>query len=293
MEKTSWVCTIITQLSLCCALYVAVNLGQPQKVVYRQRSENTPLDIYFISVKGGFRPLEQQKNLLKQMEKVAQTYKARFVINSSELGDDDPLASNATRHFSLLKVPWHTTRTLKGHGVGCFQEKIKTPIGITLDIIGVDTELLQDSVPTSSLSSNKKSQLQWLIKTLEASTSNWRIVVGYHPLVVCGENEERMQAKQNFEYLHRVFRRFEVNVYLSGQDCTTHNRSVAYIGNPGLAKKKLYSISQDRKSVFNGELVNGFLLHRVSSLQIVTYFITSDGEVAYRTVLQQKGREVM
>lgn len=50
-----------------------------------------PLDLYFISVRGGFRPLNQQTHLLKQMEKAAKTYKARFVINISELGEDDQL----------------------------------------------------------------------------------------------------------------------------------------------------------------------------------------------------------
>lgn len=53
-----------------------------------------PLDLYFISVRGGFRPLNQQTHLLKQMEKAAKTYEARFVINISELGEDDPLTQN-------------------------------------------------------------------------------------------------------------------------------------------------------------------------------------------------------
>ncbi|KAJ7979627.1 Calcineurin-like metallo-phosphoesterase superfamily protein [Quillaja saponaria] len=292
MEKTSWACTIITQVSLCCALYLAINLGQPQNFVYRQRNEKIPLDLYFISVTGGFRPLEQQTKLLKQMEKVARIYKARFVVNSSELGEDDPLEQNATRHFSSLKVPWHTTRASKGHEVGCFHEKIKTPNGSMLEIIGVDIELLQDSA-SARISSNNNTQLQWLIKTLEASTSNWRMIVGYHPLVVCGEDKKKMEAEPNLESLHRVFQRFGVNACLSGQHCSIHEGSVAYIGNPSPMKSKSYSISLNRKTVFSGELVNGFLLHRVSSLQIVTYFVTSAGEVAYRTVLQQWGREVI
>lgn len=70
-KRPSWVCTLITQLSLCLALYVALNLGQPQKSIYQRingiSSNRKGLDFYFISVTGGFRPLEQQTLLLKQV----------------------------------------------------------------------------------------------------------------------------------------------------------------------------------------------------------------------------------
>ncbi|TKY73105.1 Calcineurin metallo-phosphoesterase superfamily protein [Spatholobus suberectus] len=89
--------------------------------------------------------------------------------------------------------------------------------GITLDVIGVDTELLQDSILRGSLSGNRNNQLHWLIRTLAANSSNWRIVVGYQPLVVCVENEEQLKKKQVFDYLHRIFLKFSVNVYLSGR----------------------------------------------------------------------------
>jgi hypothetical protein len=65
MEKSSCLCTIFTQVSLCFALYLALNLGQP---IYRNRRESRALDLYFISVRGGFRPLKQQTHLLKQVK---------------------------------------------------------------------------------------------------------------------------------------------------------------------------------------------------------------------------------
>ncbi|RDY02690.1 hypothetical protein CR513_13817, partial [Mucuna pruriens] len=303
MEKTSWACTVITQVCLCCALYISLNLGHPQTSL----NINASSDLYFISVKGGFRPLTQQFHLLKQllglilillsiflllslmlmkMEKVASAYKASFVVSSSELGEYDPLMQNATEHFPSLRLPWYTTYTTtsskpKGQEVGCFVKKIKTSNGITLDVISVDTELLQDSVLRGSLSVHRNNQLNWLIKTLAANSSNWRIVVGYRPLVVCGENKEQLKKTQN--------------VYLSGQDCSSHaiDASVAYIGNPDPIAKEPYSIFLNGNSVYKRELANGFLLHRVSSLKIVTYYINFAGEVAFTTVLQQKGREII
>ncbi|XP_054789850.1 uncharacterized protein LOC129295361 isoform X2 [Prosopis cineraria] len=294
-KKTSWVCTVVTQVSLCFALYIALNLGRPPKFIYGR----TSLDLYFISVKGGFRPLQQQLDLLKQMEKVAKTYRASFLVSSSELGEDDPLFQNATRQLPSLKLPWYiscSTRTSKGPVAGCFEEKFKISNGKTLDIIGVDTELLQEFALRGSLSGDRKNQLHWMIRTLERNGSNWRIVVGYQPLVVCGENNEQMERQEVFNHLRRIFQKLEVNVYLSGQDCTSHTQesSVAYIGNPGLnQKEEPYSFFVDGSSLHSRELADGFLLHRVSPMQIVTYYITSSGEVAYKTVLQQKGREIM
>lgn len=62
-RSTSWLCTLATQLSLCLALYVVLNLGQHQKLVYN--GTGSPLDLYFISVRGGFRPIKEQTHLLK------------------------------------------------------------------------------------------------------------------------------------------------------------------------------------------------------------------------------------
>ncbi|KAK7304109.1 hypothetical protein RJT34_15163 [Clitoria ternatea] len=298
MEKRSWACTVITQLCLCFALYVALNLGQPQTLI--NYTNNAPPHLYFISVKGGFRPLTQQFHLLKQMEKVARTYKPSFVVSSSELGEYDPLMQNATQHFPSLRLPWYTTYTTTAskpevQEVGCFAKKIKISNGRTLDVIGVDTELLQDSALRGSINSNRNNQLRWLIKTLEANSSNWRIVVGYQPLVICGENKEQMKRKQDFDYLNHIFQKLSVHVYLSGQDCTSHaiDGGVAYIGNPGPIEKEHYSVFLNGYSVIKRELANGFLLHRVSAVEIATYYINFVGEVAYKTVLQQKGREAM
>ncbi|KAJ6759158.1 CALCINEURIN-LIKE METALLO-PHOSPHOESTERASE SUPERFAMILY PROTEIN [Salix koriyanagi] len=77
MEKKgrSWACTFVLQVSLSIAFYLALNLGQPQKSIYLDRngasSSTRPLDVYFLSVRGGYRPLKQQNLLLKKMEKVA------------------------------------------------------------------------------------------------------------------------------------------------------------------------------------------------------------------------------
>ncbi|KAM7472940.1 hypothetical protein LguiA_011123 [Lonicera macranthoides] len=268
-KKPSWVCTLATQFSLCLALYVFLNMGQPQRTSFRTGSVK---DVYFISVIGGFRPLDQQTLLLKQIEKAVKAYKARFVVNISKLGEDDPLMHNATLYFHS-KIPWYTTRALKGPQVDYFVKQIKIPYGKTLDVIALNTGSLQDS-PIG----NANDHLKWLTRTLEASSSNWRIVVGFHPLVACNENIERIEARQAFELLHHIFLKHGVDVYLSGADQTD---------------KGPYFTTVDKNLVTRKEMVNGFLLHRVGSLEIVTYLVSLKGEVVNRIYIKQRGRGVM
>ncbi|KAM1201213.1 hypothetical protein FF1_017508 [Malus domestica] len=284
-KKPSWVPTVVTQVSLCFCLYLAFQLGQPRRSVLHGRSETRPLDLYFISVGGGFRPPTRQTHLLKQMEKVAKKYNAEFVVDVSNLGEDDPLMQNGTLHFSSLKVPWYTTRVSEGKGRGYFQKMIKLPYEKTLDVIVVDTGLLQNLTVGSSEVGNN--QLHWLRRTLETTGSNWRIVVGFHPLAICEDVEDRMEAEQVFDSLRSTFTKFEVNAYLSGQGCasSTGLSSLGYIRNPG--KMAAPSARLRRK------LEDGFLLHRVSSLEIETYIVTSAGEVVHKSVLHQRGKEIM
>ncbi|GAB2232668.1 hypothetical protein Drorol1_Dr00011712 [Drosera rotundifolia] len=89
MEKPSWVLTVLTQISLCFALYLALNLGQPH---FRKRFElDGEFEVYFISVRGGggFRSVENETILLRQMEMTAKTYDVKFVASIGRLGNTD------------------------------------------------------------------------------------------------------------------------------------------------------------------------------------------------------------
>lgn len=137
-------------------------------------------------------------------------------------------------------------------------------------------------------------QLHGLTKTLETSDSDWRIVVGFCSLAVCEGNRERIEI-QLYEHLHHIFYKFGVDVYLSGEGCSDYARkdSIAYIRNPGSIDEKLPLASVNGISGFSKGMVNGFLLHRVSSLEIETYFVNSAGEVVHDIVLQQRGKAAM
>ncbi|XVF35532.1 hypothetical protein REPUB_Repub18cG0153900 [Reevesia pubescens] len=292
-RSTSWICTLATQLSICFALYIVLNLAQPQKLVYNDNRK--PFDLYFISVRGGSRPFKEQTHLLKLMENVVKAYDVRFVLNISELGEGDPLLQNVTRLSPLLNVPWYTTGGFKREGLGCFLQQIKLPHGRTLDIVSLNTASLQDTVLAGSSSGTRNNLSNWLTRTLEATISSWCIVVGFHPLLACEENDDKMVAKQIHEPLHHLFMKFGVNVYLSQQGCYGYalQDSIAYIGNPGLTEENIHLASATGRYLVRKNMTNGFLLHRLSLLEMVTYFVTSSGKVVNKILVQQRGRQVM
>ncbi|KAK8654857.1 hypothetical protein V6N13_107453 [Hibiscus sabdariffa] len=164
-----------------------------------------------------------------------------------------------------------------------------------LDIVGLNTASLQDTALVGLSSGKTNSLSNWLTRKLKATVSSWRIVVGFHPLVACAENEEQSVAKLINEPLHRIFVKFGVNVYLSQQGCLSYalQDSVAYIGIPGLTKQKSLSESANERYQARKEMTNGFLLHQLNSLEMVTYFVTAAGEIVNKIVVQQRGREVM
>ncbi|CAN1271000.1 hypothetical protein LINPERPRIM_LOCUS14074 [Linum perenne] len=279
-KKRSWTCTVITQVCLCVALYFALNIGNPQQQPLPHH------DIVFITVRGGFRPVHTQTHLLKQIEDVARVYRAKFVVNISELGEEeDPLTRNASQLPS--NVPWYTTKASEGQI--CFEKHVDiSDDGPSLDIVGLNTGSLQDLLLRGSVNGSE------LGRTLETATGNWSIVFGYHPIIHCDENDEQVVST---ETLHRVFVKHGVSAYLSTNGgCLNHTSrdGVDYIGivGPGEeAQASFSSAASNRKLDLNRKKMgDGFLVHRVTSLEIITYFISSEGKVMNRVVTQQKGK---
>ncbi|XXG58910.1 hypothetical protein AAC387_Pa04g1095 [Persea americana] len=264
----SWGCTLFTQIALCISLYMAFYMGDTLKFDKNRENAGRDHDLYFLSVCGGKRPLEQQTHLLK-------------------LG---------TSNFPSLKVPWYTTKTSQGEGMGYFLKQIMLPHGQILDIIGLDTGSIHDFLHSEQLSNIKNNQLHWL-KTLALSISNWRLVVGYHPLLVCKEQEHTILNIKVSESLHQIFLQYRVNAYLSKQGCSgryIRDEGIAYIGNPDPTDKShIDPLENGTSSFLKGMLNDGFLLHRVSPLEIVSYFIDSASKVIFKSSLHQRGREVM
>ncbi|KAG0470793.1 hypothetical protein HPP92_016901 [Vanilla planifolia] len=278
--------TLLTQAALCLALYGAFSIGRPQERSHMSRSRGLirveSLDLYFLSVRGGFWPADDQSQLLRQMGKAAVFHKPKFVVNIAELGEDDPLMKNATLHLPILNVPWYTAATLprtKKH----FLKEIKIANNQSLDIVVLDTGLLQAKESASD-------ELNWVQWILSVSDSKWRMVVGFHPLLTCQKNHTR-NSVEVYEPLHQMFLQYGVNAYLSQQSCAGQRYSIegiAYLGNPGPVEQREEPPSENGST--NPVIGrSGFLLHRVTPLEIESYFINLEGRVVYTSKVQQHG----
>ncbi|VVB17306.1 unnamed protein product [Arabis nemorensis] len=284
MKQSSWGCTIFIQLSLCLIVYVSLHLGHPFFFSIKDGDDNAGvLDLHFISVAGGFRQLHRQTQLLRLMERVAETHKAKFVVSTSEYGEEDPLLQNATRRFSSLKLPWYTTKK----GSGNFREHIKLPFGGSLDVIFVDTSSIQQEVFGGALNGSMISQLKELTTILKAADGDWRIVVGSDPLLASTLSKESEEAKGVASSFHQIMTKYGVNLYISEKGCTSgvSDRSFTCITLP------YRSQDQGPTNDVKREMEDGFLLHRVSFSEFVTYTINSSGQVMDTRLVKQKGKE--
>ncbi|XP_057767855.1 uncharacterized protein LOC130988112 [Salvia miltiorrhiza] len=272
MKEKSWACTLITQLSLCVVAYVAINIEKftPRSISNQGNRQN---DVYFMSVAGGFRPVEEQTLLLQQMVKVQKTYKVLFVVEFSELGESDPLLQNATLYPALQNIPWYNSGALTGEGKTYFSKKIEVPHGQTIDIIALDTVLLKDQ--STALGND---QIAWLTKTLNESNSDWKIVVGLHQLISSDFNILKVKETR-FEPVWNILLQYGVDVYMSSKTCEDNTKD-----------KAIYLTAMNHNVVSKEATGGGFLLHRVSSLEMLMFMVKLSGEVEHRFSFQQRGR---
>ncbi|KAK8952620.1 hypothetical protein KSP40_PGU015002 [Platanthera guangdongensis] len=271
-DKLSWRGTLLVQAALCVALYGALSIGTPQEssnlgLSSRITRRRDSLDLYFLSVRGGFWPADEQTQLLQQMGRAVEFFKAKFVVNIGELGEDDPLMQNPNVHLCRYTTTvGNATMALPGKSKKCFLRKIKIGIDQTLDLVGVDTGLLQVIVHSIQSKESGSDQLDWLQHILSVTDSKWRIVVGFHPLTICRNQEQ--SSIEFLDPLHRIFLKHGVNAYLSKQGCGGHlysNGGIAYVGNPG----PLTSPESESIDVFRFE----FLLHLNFQFSFLLFFL--------------------
>ncbi|KAL9263256.1 hypothetical protein AKJ16_DCAP06738 [Drosera capensis] len=287
MEKPSWLLTVLTQISLCFALYLALNLGQPH---FRKRFElDGEFEVYFISVRGGggFRSVENETILLRQMEMAAKTYDVKFVASIGRLGNGDQILHTGTRHFTSLRVPWYTVEDSEEKDTVSLLKRVELPLGKSLDVIAFGTSLFQDSQDKA-----RSDQLSRLTRLLDAAHSHWSIVFGSQPMAACEEGNHDSEINPNDQHLHHGFLKYRVNAYVSGSGCVDYAQkdNVAYMTQPGPSENR--PLCRNRTCSL-GKLEDGFLFHRASLLEFETYFVTLNGNAIKKVVLHQSGAQAI
>ncbi|XP_020576019.1 purple acid phosphatase 3 [Phalaenopsis equestris] len=299
-EEFPWRCTVLTQATLFLALYGAFSIGTPQesqnsRLRSGKVSKRESMNSYFLSVRGGFWPDHEQAQLLLKMSEIIELFKAKFVVNIGELGEDDPLMQNASLHFPIPSIPWYTTTALSGKSKKYFLKKIKLANDEVLDIIGIETGLFQDFLHLEGLKESESDLLYWLQRILSLTDSKWRIVVGFHPLMACQEIHEQ-KSIVFYRPLHQIFLNNGVNAYISKLGCAgQHYNSggIAFLGNPGPMHQEQIPYSENGNfNVASGRL-EGFYLHRLSPFEMESFFINLTGMVVSKSNIHQHGRRIM
>lgn len=95
----SWGCTLFTQIALCISLYMAFYMGNTLKSYKNRQNAGRDHDLYFLSVCGGKRPLEQQTHLLRLVTFLITSMYLPFFFFSH-------LGVELCMRFSILFVYW-------------------------------------------------------------------------------------------------------------------------------------------------------------------------------------------
>lgn len=293
-----WRATLVAQVFLCIGLYAAFKVGAPQAALRKgggfgsghglSRGAN---DIHFLSVAGGSRSINQQMQLLRMMNTAARIYNVKFVVclaGSGDNEDNDALLSNTTLIFEALRVPWIATEVSPKQDKGYFLKQFKISDGKMLDVIVLDTRLWKvDSEATIG-----DQQLNWLTRALLSSNGIWRVVVGLHLLTDCDDHQTTSGNRSIYSRLSGLLLQHGVDLYIGKQRCPTTSGyilGVPYISNP--SNLEFRASSRKRSNGTDRRLVDGFHLHRVSPLEIETYFINLAGDVASIQSVHHLGRE--
>uniref|UniRef100_A0A0E0HLU2 Calcineurin-like phosphoesterase domain-containing protein n=1 Tax=Oryza nivara TaxID=4536 RepID=A0A0E0HLU2_ORYNI len=268
-KRPPWSRTVAVQVALCVAMYAAFSLGEPRLHRNRGRGGGGGVEaslgrggrggVSFLSVAGGARPAAEQARLLRQMESIAKAYKVKFVVDVAQLGEEDPLWQNI---------------------IGNFLKRVMMPYDQSLEIIGMDTGSLQEPIHDGKIRASSREQFKWLEQSIAATSSNWKIVVGYDPFFVCAE-AHTLETTKLYEPLQRIFAKYGVNAYIStGGHCGyfRQDNSMLYIGNPS---------PDDLTSS------DGFLLHIVNLLEMESLLINLEGKVVERFVVNHHRLEAL
>lgn len=297
----SWRVTVFTQTIISLALFMVVfEFLSPARIQrYHRRSE--PLDLYFISVGDGKNTLAEKRAIAEQMKKTAKEYGVQFVVSIGDRGIGDSLfkiVHEEVHLFPSLQVPWYSA--IGAHqGLGgprYFQKEISIPFQHTMDIISIDTTGLEDAINNDFFRRGGQDQVEWLKKALAGRTGDWCIVIGRHPLKNCQVERIVKNNKQNLhDLLLPIFMKYGVHVYLHGQEHFSQyvqDNGIAYIGNPDGSFANDSNVLHNETCSWAKDLQNGFILYRVSPMEMEFYFMDSKGNTLHRTTLHQNGRAV-
>jgi acid phosphatase len=163
-----------------------------------------------------------------------------------------------------------------------YQETTALPDGGKADFFYLDTSpFIQRYIGTKVDISGQDSQLQleWLDAALGASTAQWKIVIGHHPIytVVTGQDHDEPDL---ISRLDPVLRKHKVLIYINGHDhClqVVNQGGIAYVTNG--AGSQVYQPVAKREGFSSG--AHGFMTVALTSQKLDFTLIDMTGKTLY------------
>ncbi|KAI5666677.1 hypothetical protein M9H77_16530 [Catharanthus roseus] len=268
MREHLWVGTLVTQILICSVLFIIIKIGEPQNHVFDGRPQRRPLDVLFLSVLGGHRRWQRWRRFIMH----------NFVVDISELREEDPLAQNI--HISV-----YSTKTLKGHGVDHYLKQAKIPYAKSLDLIAVNSDLFQGYKRHWNVRTGNRPMIFYITSSLTPEMTR-NTITGI--------------KKGKKIHWHNTIRPWILpNLYLSGLACAEYvqKEGALLLNNTTKMEKRPYLISVDKMSLHH-KLVTRIILAPFQLFSAfasgrITYFVSLRREVVERRELQQRGNEVV
>jgi acid phosphatase len=129
-------------------------------------------------------------------------------------------------------------------------------------------------------------QKAWLEKELAASTAEWKIVVGHHPVYSCGPHGDSPELVRD---LVPLFDRYGVALYLNGHDHVLEDLVVGsrhYVTSG--AGSELTRVAPDGRTRW-AAAANGFVAGSLTREELVLRFVDATGAVRHEATIPRPG----
>lgn len=169
-----------------------------------------------------------------------------------------------------------------------FREDMNLPDGSRATFFFLDTTPItmlsgvRDAVPQADFGA--RDQLMWLERVLASCTSDWKIVVGHHPIFSSGRHGPSATLAH---HVRPLLERYGVQAYFNGHDHDLEHlqfNGVDYIcSGSGSETRDVHPVPESRFALAQ----NGFVACNLSRDALQVMFLTAGGETLYDVALER------
>ena len=262
-----------------------------------------------------------QQDVANAMSVVAAKIKPRFIISTGDNFYEDGVQSAQDPQWQIsyervygaesLQIPWHVVLgnhdyhgkpdaqisyskiSARWHLPARYYQRTETWAGHSVDFFFLDTNPFvteyrqSEKMAAEIVAQNTSEQISWLDKALAVSRSDWKIVIGHHP-IYSGGTEHGSQAEL-IERLNPILEKHRVPAYFNGHDHDLQHivrGSINYFTS-GAGSKVRLSGAIDGTQFYLG--TPGFMAAGLTAERLSVELTDFSGKVLYQTAIAPSG----